>query len=186
MNERQQELKRIEKEVAKCKLCKKNKFGLPVPGEGNPYAKIMFIGEAPGIEESKIGKPFVGRAGKFLNKLLELIKVKRSGVFLTSPLKYYPGKRSIRNWEIEHGKFHLKKQIEVIQPKIIVLLGNVAIKASLGRNYKVSKIHGKLIKKDNTLYYPTFHPSAAMRFPKIKELTIKDFIKLKKIISKLL
>jgi DNA polymerase len=184
--EKEQELLKIAEEISKCTVCKKDKFGLPVPGEGNPNAKIMFIGEAPGIEESKTGKPFIGRAGKFLDKLFALIKIERKNVFITSPLKYYPGRRSIKNLEIEHGKIHLQKQIEIIQPKLIVLLGNVAIKATLGRNYELLKIHGKLIEKDSIFYFPTFHPAAGMRFPKVKKLIKGDFIKLKKIINKIL
>lgn len=178
---KEEKLLEIAKEIEKCEECKKEKYGLPVPGEGNPDAKIIFLGMAPGFNESKIGKPFVGRAGKFLDKLLVLLGIKREEIFITSPLKYYPGRRSIKAWEIEHGKIHLQKQIEIIQPKLIVLLGEVAVKATLGKRYKLLEIHGKLIEKEGIFYFPTFHPAAAMRFPKIKELTIKDFEKLKKI-----
>lgn len=175
-------LLKIANEISKCKLCKKDKFGLPVPGEGDANAKIMFIGEAPGIEESKTGKPFVGRAGKFLDKLLRLAGIDRKKVFITSLLKYYPGKRAVKNWEIEHGKIHLWEQIETIKPKLIVLLGDIAKKAILEEPRKVSLIHGKLIKKGEIFFFPTFHPAAAMRFPKIRKLTEADFIKLKNVI----
>lgn len=175
------ELAKIAKEIARCKECIRGKHGLPVPGEGNPDAKIMLVGESPGAEESKTGRPFIGRAGKFLNKLLEMAKIDREKIFITSPIKYYPGRRNIRNDEIEHGKTHLQKQIEVIKPRLIVLLGNVAIKATLGKGYKLSEIHGKLIRRDNFFYFPTFHPAAAMRFPKIKKLAESDFKKLRNI-----
>jgi len=179
-----EKLTEIKEEIENCEECKKNKSGLLVPGEGSPNAKIMFIGEAPGIEESKTGRPFVGRAGKFLTKLLNSIGVKREKIFLTSPVKYYPGKRALTNKEIEHGKNHLLKQIKVINPKLIVLLGNVALKA-LDLDIKISEIHGKVIRNRNMVCFPTFHPAAAMRFPKIKKLMEKDFKKLKNIIERL-
>jgi len=182
---KKEDLEKIAEEIKNCEECKRSKFGLPVPGEGSPNAKIMFLGEAPGINESKIGKPFVGKSGKFLNKLLESIGIKREEVFITSPVKYYPGKRAPTNEEISHGMVHTWKQIEIINPKIIVLLGNVAIKGTLGKNYKISEIHGKPIKKDGRIYFPTFHPSAARRFPKIRKLVEEDFKKLKKIINNL-
>lgn len=172
-------LEKIAKEIEKCKECKKNKFGKAVPGEGNPKAEIMFIGEAPGYNESKVGLPFVGRAGKFLTKMLDNIGIKREEVFITSPVKYFPGRRAPTLEEIKHGMIHTRKQIEIIKPKLIVLLGNVAIKAMLDKDLKVSNIHGKVIKKDNVKFLPTFHPSAAMRFPKIKILMERDFKKIK-------
>ena len=176
----------IAKEIEKCEECKKNKIGLPVPGEGNENAKIFFIGEAPGIEESKTGKPFVGRAGKFLDKLLFLAKLKREEIFITSPIKYYPGKRKIQAKEILHGRTHLLKQIEIINPKIIVALGNVALKALYpDKDLRISKVRGKILKWNNKIVFPTYHPAAAMRFPKIKEVAEKDFRKLAKLLKNL-
>ena len=177
-----QPLEKIAKEIEKCKECKKDKFGLPVPGEGNSRAKIMFIGESPGSNEAKVGKPFVGRSGKFLTELLNSIGIKREDVFITSPVKYHQGKRNLEISEIKHGAKHLIKQIEVIKPKIIVLLGNVAIKATLDKGIKATENHGKLIEKK---YFITFHPAAAIRFPKIKDLIKKDFENLKQIIKSL-
>ncbi|MGC8812183.1 MAG: uracil-DNA glycosylase [Candidatus Aenigmatarchaeota archaeon] len=179
------DLEEIKKEIEECKECKKNKYGLPVPGEGNPNADIMFLGMAPGIEESKTGRPFVGKAGKFLNKLLVSIGIKREEIFITSPVKYYPGKRAPTDEEIKHGMLHTWKQIEIIKPKLIVLLGNVAVEGILNRKLKVSEIHGKLLKKDGMLIFPTFHPSAAMRFPRIRKLMEEDMKKLKRILEKL-
>lgn len=180
------ELQKIANEIIKCEECKKDKFGLPVPGEGNPNAKVIFIGEAPGREESKKGKPFVGRAGKLLTQLLTSIGINREDVYITSPVKYYPGKRILKEEEILHGRKHLLKQIEVIKPKLFVLLGNVALKALFpDENLKISKIHGKVLSKNNSLFFLTFHPAAALRFPKIRKLIEKDFKKLKKIIARL-
>lgn len=175
-------LRKISREIKNCKECKKGKYGLAVPGEGDSNARIMFIGEAPGIEESKTGRPFVGRAGRFLTQLLNSIGIKREEVFITSPVKYHPGRRAPNKKEVKHGMIHTKKQIEIIKPKIIVLLGNVALHALIDEKLNISKIHGKIIKKENIIFIPTFHPSAAMRFPKIREKMEKDMKKLKQMI----
>ncbi len=181
MNNKDLELKKIAKEITKCKECKKNKYGLPVPGEGNPDAKIVFIGMCPGREESKVGKPFVGRSGRFLNQMLKSIGIKRKGVYIISPIKYYPGKRILRKKEIQHGMIHTLKQLKIIKPKIVVLLGKVALEALLNKK-ELDKLHGEIIRKDGITYIPTFHPAAAMRFPKIRKQFIKDFKKISEII----
>lgn len=172
-------LKRIEEEISSCGECKKGKSGLPVPGEGGPDAKAMFIGEAPGFTESQTGRPFVGRAGKFLNKMLDKIDVKREEVFITSPVKYFPGRRAPTLEEIRHGMVHTKKQIEIVKPKVIVLLGNAALHGLIDEKLNISKVHGKKIEKDGIRYFPTFHPSAAMRFTKPRLKMEEDFKKLK-------
>lgn len=179
------DLKKIAEEIKNCKTCKKYRIGLPVPGEGNPNRGIMLIGEAGGPTESKIGKPFVGRSGKFLTQLLASIGIKREDVYITSLVKYYPGKRALTDEEIEHGKIHLIKQIDAIKPKLTVLLGNAAQKALIG-NMKVSEIHGKTIEKNGIIYFPTFHPAAGMRFPKIKKKLIKDFKKLEELLKRVI
>jgi DNA polymerase len=143
----------------------------------------MLIGEAPGIEESRTGRPFVGRSGKFLMTLLTAIGLKRSALFITSPVKYYPGKRALKLTEIRHGATHTQKQIEVITPKVIILLGNVAIKAVLGEKLKVSDIHGRILQKGGVTIIPTFHPSAAMRFPTIRAKMRQDFITIHRYLS---
>ena len=173
-------LQKVANEIERCEVCNKYKIGLTIPGEGKPNAKIMFMGEAGGPTESKVGKPFVGKSGKFLMQLLSSIGIKRGEVFLTSPIKYYPGSRAPTNEEIMHGMIHTSKQIEIINPRLIVMLGNVALKALFpNEKFKVSEIHGKPIKKDGRIYFPTFHPSAARRFPKIRKLMEEDMKKLK-------
>jgi len=178
-------LEKVVEEIKNCGECKRRKIGLPVPGEGNPNARIVFVGEAGGPTESKTGRPFVGRAGKFLTQLLNSIGIKREDVFITSSVKYYPGRRTLKNEEIAHGRKHLLKQIEIINPKLIVLLGNVALKALFpDKKLSVSKIHGKEIEKE-IIYFPTFHPAAAMRFPKVRKLMQEDMKKLRIIIANL-
>jgi DNA polymerase len=182
MNMRKEKLQKIAEEIARCKECKKSKSGLPVPGEGNPNSKIIFLGEAPGYKESETGRPFVGRAGKFLNKMLDKIGIERKDIFITSPVKYFPGRRAPSPEEIRHGMVHTKKQIEVIKPRIVVLMGNVALHALIDENLKISQVHGKVIEKDGIKYFPTFHPSAAMRFTKVRLRMEKDFKKVKSIL----
>lgn len=174
-------LKAIAEEIKRCRECKKGKSGLPVPGKGSPRAKVMFVGEAPGRREAKTGRPFVGGSGKLLTQFLTAIGIERKDVFITSPVKYYPGQRTPTNHEIQHGKIHLLKQINAIKPKLIVLLGNIAHKALIG-DVRVSERHGKTSKKNGTRYFSTFHPAAAMRFPKIKRLMRQDFQRLKKLL----
>ena len=177
------EMKEIAEEIRTCMECRKNKKGLAVVGEGPQRAKVMFVGMAPGIEESKTGRPFVGRSGKILTGMLASIGMERKHVYLTSPVKYYPGRRNLKKNEIEHGTLHLKKQIESTSPKLIVLLGEVAVKALLPEmDLKVTKAHGSIIRKEGREYFITFHPSAAMRFPKIMKLMLSDFKKLRTIL----
>lgn len=174
-------LKAIAEEIKRCRECKKGKSGLPVPGEGSPRARVVFVGEAPGRKEAETGRPFVGGSGKLLTQLLTAIGIERKDVFITSPVKYYPGQRAPTNREIQHGRIHLVKQIAAIKPKVIVLLGNVAHKALIG-DVKVTKLHGKMQKSGGVVYFSTFHPAAAMRFPKIKRLMKQDFQQLRKLV----
>lgn len=180
--QKEKALKKIEREITKCIECKINTSGKPVPGEGDTDADIMFLGEAPGRTEAATGRPFVGRSGQFLTTLIESIGLKRTSVFITSPVKYYPGMRAPTPKEISHGRLHLTKQITVIKPKLIVLLGATALKALLPE-YTVTKAHGKLIEENNMKYFITFHPAAALRFPPIRILIQTDFEILKKAIG---
>lgn len=163
------------KKMAEKKLGNKIVFG-----EGPSKAKIMVIGECPGKTEIKIGRPFVGRAGKFLDKILKNNKTNRKKVYITSVLKTSP--RKITKKEINKNKPFLFKQIRLIKPKVIILFGNLALKTVLNKK-PITKYHGKIIKKGKITYMPMFHPAAAMRFPKIKKKFKEDFKKIAKIIS---
>ena len=176
-------LQTLNQKIMKCKKCDlwKNRTKA-VPGEGPKNAKIMFVGQAPGRNEDLQGKPFVGMAGKFLNKLLESIGLRRMDVFLTGSVKCFPPKnRKPTKGEMEACKPFLLEQIKIVKPKLIVLLGDIALKILLGGG-KISNIHGKPIKKSGMIYFPTFHPAAAMRFPKIRRKMKQDFEKLKLLI----
>jgi uracil-DNA glycosylase family 4 len=176
---RESQLLKIAGEIEACEICREGKVGLAVAGEGNPYAEIVLIGEAPGKEEAKIGRPFIGRSGRFLRSLIREVGLEEKEVFITSPVKYLPRRGTPTKTDIAHGRIHLFQQLSVIDPKIIVLLGSVASLAVLDREVAVSQEHGKMIKKGDKTYLITFHPAAAMRFPKIRKEFYEDFKKLK-------
>ncbi len=180
---KQKQLDSIAEQIEHCTICKKDKIGKAVPGEGNADADIVFIGEAPGKEEAKIGRPFIGRSGKLLRSLIAEAGLKDEDVFITSPVKYLPKHVTPTEQEVAHGRTHLFKQLDVIQPKIIVLLGRVAALAVLQKNIAVAKEHGKIIKQDNRTYLLAYHPAAPLYSPKLRVELVKDFKKLKRLIK---
>lgn len=173
-------LKKIAQEIGKCKICKMHKSGKAVPGEGNANAKIVFLGEAPGRKEAATGRPFIGRSGQLLRSLIREVGLKEEDVFITSPVKYLPDRGTPTEKDVEHGKIHLEKQLKIINPKIVVLLGRIACLAMLGELVAINKMHGKIINKK---YFITYHPAAGLRFPPLKKKLIEDFQKLKKTIQ---
>ena len=173
--------------IRTCTACPLHKSRtLAVPGEGSAKAEIFFVGEAPGNEEDRQGLPFVGRSGKFLDELLKIANIKRKDVFITGSVKCHPTtNRTPILIELTTCKhLWLEKQIEIIKPKLVVVLGSIALKSLLNET-KIQPLHGKVIKKNNQRYFITYHPSAGMRFPAIKKKMIDDFIILKTIIKKL-
>ncbi len=151
-----------------------------VPGDGNFNAKIFIVGQAPGKNEDIEKKPFVGRSGKLLNKLLENIGISRKSVYITSVVQFYPPDNRIPDKnEIDLCLPFLKEQIDIIKPEIIVLLGSVASE-SLASIKKIMENHGKFI---NNLYFITLHPAAALRNPENLKIMEDDFKKLKEIIN---
>jgi uracil-DNA glycosylase len=173
--DKQEMLAGIANEINKCRKCRVGKSGVAVPGEGNPDAEIVLVGEAPGKEESRIGRPFIGRSGRLLRSMIKEIGLKEEDVFITSPVKYLPDRGTPDNDDIIHGRTHLFKQLDVIDPKIIVLLGNTACQAVLEEKVPVSSRHGSIIEKNGRKCLVTFHPAAAMRFPKTREGFVQDF-----------
>ena len=206
---------KLEKLNQKIKICKKCALWKlrknAVPGQGSVNAKVMVIGQAPGVKEDLSGKPFCGRAGKFLNHLLGLAQIKRKEIFITSLLKCLPQppiNRKPTKKEIEACLPWLKEQIEIINPQKFILLGEVAFSVFFpgerldkfrGRwlNFNFlfpSLVHLKKKIKGISLleklpkefwrekeFFPTYHPAAGLRFPKIKKILEKDFKKLKNI-----
>ncbi len=168
--------------IRKCTSCPLYKGStLAVPGEGPQNAKLMILGEAPGEEEDRQGLPFVGRSGKYLESLLKTAGINRKEVFITNAVKHRPsGNRTPKASEIKIcAELWLDKQIGVIKPRLIILLGSVALR-SMKIQGTVEKLHGKIIKKNGQNYFITFHPSAAMRFPQTRKKMESDFKRLEK------
>ncbi len=153
-------LSTIQEQVTRCTLCplyKKAHVG--VPGEGNPHARIFLVGQAPGAEEDKTGRPFVGRSGQFLIEQLAKLGIDRKDVFITSVVKHFPPKnRMPTKDEVNACKPYLLEQIEQVNPKIVVLMGALA-----------QSIRDQPVLQDRTIIL-TPHPAAAMRFPRFKKL----------------
>ena len=158
-----------------------------VPGEGNPDAQIMFIGEAPGFNEDLQGRPFVGQAGKLLEKTLLSIGLQRSDVYITNIVKFRPpDNRDPFPNEIEACKDWLDRQIAIIQPKIIATLGRYSM-AKFLPDVSISRVHGqsRFINFNNLkiILFPMYHPAAALRAGSVMAEFISDFNKLKSLIS---
>ena len=177
-----EELKELNKMVQNCHRCNLSKTRKNIVfGEGNPDAKIMFIGEAPGREEDLQGRPFVGKSGEMVTKMIQkVLLLKREDVYIANIIKCRPPQnRNPEIEEIEACKGYLLKQIEIIKPKIIVLLGNIALHSLLNLNIGITKARGKLYDFNGIKVIPTFHPSYLLRNPNKKVETLKDlkFIK---------
>lgn len=174
----------LAEEIRKCTACPLYKSAtLAVPGEGPKDAKIMIVGEAPGEEEDRQGLPFVGRSGKVLDRMLEIAGIDMRKVFITNTVKHRPSNNRVpKASEIKTCKeLWLDKQIEILKPALIIVLGGVALK-TLVKKGSVEKLHGKITEKNKQKYFVTFHPSAALRFPDIEQKAEDDFRKLKSII----
>lgn len=182
LKQKQLALEQIALEIQNCKICKKNSLGLAVPGEGSANAEIVFLGEAPGKKESLSGRPFIGPAGKILRKLIADVGLKDGDVFITSPVKYLLKYVTPTPKDVEHGRTHLTEQLDVIKPKIIVLMGRVAALAMLRQNVLIAKEHGKIVEKEGRKYLLAFHPAAQLHNPNLRGELLKDFKKLKKLI----
>ncbi len=158
-----------------------------VPGEGNPDSDILFVGEAPGKNEDEQGKPFVGAAGKFLNEMLASIGLERQDIFITNIVKQRPPEnRDPTPEEIAAHWPLLEKQIEIINPKIIVMLGRHSMSRLLPDQGTISQIHGKPFRrKDGRVYLPLYHPAAALYNGGLRTTLLADFAKIPLILKKL-
>ena len=174
-------LSKILSEIKNCQKCDLHKTRInPVPGEGPVTADLFFVGEAPGAKEDELGRPFVGRSGELLTELLSEAGIDRNAVFITSVLKSRPpNNRKPTSAEIEACLPYLYRQIEVISPKVIVLMGSVAVTSLIGP-WKMGDAHGKFHESaDGHLFFITYHPAAALRFTKYRDMMRDDFKKLK-------
>lgn len=149
-------------ECKKCKLCN-NRTNI-VFGDGNKEADIMFIGEGPGADEDIQGIPFVGKAGKLMNMAFQALEIDRNKVYIANIVKCRPP--SNRNPEDDEALAcldYLRNQVMLVKPKIIVLLGSVALKNILGKEYGITASRGKWIERKGIMYMPTWHPAALLR-----------------------
>jgi len=174
-----QSLAEIGGQVAVCTRCQLHfSRKKSVPGEGPSDAEVMLIGEGPGFYENEQGRPFVGAAGKFLDELLEKGGVKRELVFITNVVKCRPpGNRDPLPEELSSCNDYLERQIEAINPKVIVTLGRY----SMGKfmpNAKISEVHGQPITQKGRLIIPMYHPAAALHQPALKSTLERDFARL--------
>ena len=175
-----QNLQKLKNKIHNIKNCelKKSATNL-VFGDGNINAKIMIIGEGPGAQEDAAGIPFVGRAGKLLDKMLNAIQLDRSKVYISNVVNYRPPENR-RPTEIEIKRYlpYLKNHIEIINPKILVLLGSTALNTLIGNEIVISKARGKWIQKEIGKIKPwiiaSFHPAFLMRQPEQKKLAWID------------
>ena len=146
----------------KCKLCKTRQN--IVFGTGNKNAEIMFIGEGPGADEDMQGEPFVGRAGKLMNMAFGVVGINREDVYIANVVKCRPpANRNPEDDEAFACLNYLRNQVILVKPKIIVLLGSVALKNILGKEYGITNSRGKWIEQKGILYMPTWHPAALLR-----------------------
>lgn len=184
MANRTDALNEIADEVSACQRCPLYKTATKgVPGEGPVDAEIMMIGEAPGFHEDRQGRPFVGAAGKFLDELLSHIELKRSDIFITNVVKHRPpNNRDPFPDEIEACRIWLDRQIELIQPKVIVTISRFAM-VRWFPNAKISAVHGQAKRFGNTMVVPMFHPAAALHNQSLRPVLIQDFKKLPKYIE---
>ena len=176
-------IKTIQEKVKICKKCDLcNTRRNAVPGKGNQKADIVFIGEAPGKNEDQYGEPFIGRAGKKLDDALENAGLARNNVYITNIVKCRPPNNRVPNdTEKSMCSNYLEDELKIINPKIICLLGNTPFYSILGGK-EITKNHGKIISKDNRVYFVTFHPAATIYNQKLEEVFKND---IKKLVNKL-
>jgi DNA polymerase len=183
------ELQAYSDAVAGCVRCRLSRGRTQVVfGSGNPAADLMFVGEAPGFHEDKQGLPFVGQAGKLLEKLLAQIGLQRSDVYIANVLKCRPpGNRNPQEDEIEACESHLFRQIELIEPVVVATLGNFATKLLSGRPLGITRVHGQeqetTIGGRSVLLYPLYHPAAALYTPSMLSILAADFARLPQLLG---
>lgn len=168
-----EELENSVKNCRKCRLCEKRNN--VVFGVGNKNADMMFIGEGPGADEDMQGEPFVGKAGKLMNMAFKMLGINREEVYIANIVKCRPPQnRNPQDDEAEACLNYLRNQVILVKPKIIVLLGNVALKNILGKEYGITASRGKWVEKKGILYMPTWHPAALLRDENKKIDFVKD------------
>ena len=180
-------LREVSESVSVCQKCELSKGrNMAVPGEGNPNADIVFIGEGPGFHEDKQGRPFVGQAGKFLDELLASIDLRRQDVYICNVVKCRPpSNRDPQPGEIEACSPWLQQQLDIIKPKMIVTLGRF----SMSRYFPgqaIGRIHGQTKEVDGVVIVPMYHPAAALHQASLRRVIEQDFQKLPEVLEQAL
>lgn len=185
--EKKEDLSKLQQEVLACTLCGLHKGRThAVFGEGNPKAKLMFIGEGPGREEDRQGRPFVGMAGQLLTKIIEAIRLRREEVYIANIVKCRPPENRIPlPPEIAACRPYLLGQIRQIGPKIICALGKTAAWALLNTEVPISQLRGKWFEYEGVRLMPTFHPAYLLRNPGDKRLVWEDMKKIRQALDQI-
>ncbi len=178
-----EELKQECLQCSRCELCKERHN--VVFGVGNPEARVLFIGEGPGEQEDLQAEPFVGRAGKLLDLMLDAVGLSRSeNIYIANIVKCRPPKnRDPLPEEQEQCIDWLRKQVEILNPKVIVCLGRISSARIINQDIKIMKEHGMLFKKNGILMMPMLHPAAVLRNPNLKPEAFADFLKLRDLLE---
>ncbi len=186
---KQEQLNNLNVEMKACNKCALRKYCIQVvPGDGSAQAQIMFIGEGPGKKEDELGKPFVGAAGKFLDEMLAIINLKREDVYIVNTVKCRPPEnRDPLPEEKETCWPWLLEQVKIIQPKLIVTLGKHSMEIFLP-TFKISQIHGQALRREipeigKQIFFALYHPAAALYNGSMREVLIKDFKKIPKVLD---
>lgn len=179
-----EKLDALREQIAVCTRCELHRAATnPVPGEGNPQARILLIGEAPGFHEDSHGKPFVGNSGKFLTELLGKAGLSREDVFITNVVKHRPpGNRDPLPDEMAACAHYLEQQIEIIDPDVIVTLGRFSL-AKYFPGQRISKIHGQPKEVGGRYIVPMYHPAAALHNGSLRPEIEADFLKLPRLLA---
>lgn len=188
---KQSQLQKLNAKMSACSLCTlRSTCSRVVPGAGSANAEIMFIGEAPGKKEDETGMPFVGAAGKFLDEMLGIIKLKREDIYIANVCKCRPPvNRDPSPEEVRLCWPWLLQQIQIIKPRLIVTLGRHSMERFLP-DQKISAVHGHAMRRDTPdlgpqTFYTLYHPAAALYNGSLRETLIKDFKKIPNILEKI-
>jgi len=181
----QAELDRVRDAIQDCDACGLGRSAIRhVPGEGPAEARIMCLGEAPGAEEDRQGRPFVGPSGQLLTRLLGIAGIDRGNVFITSVVKCHPpGNREPTPAEMAVCMEHTRAQIAVIRPKVICTLGRIAAQALIDKSLSITREHGRARRVDGLLYLPLYHPAAALHQQQLLTILEADMLRLKTILA---
>lgn len=167
----------LKQECLNCQACALCETRTQVVfGVGNPQAEVLFIGEAPGANEDLQGEPFVGRAGKLLDDMLTMVGLKRQNIYITNSVKCRPPEnRDPMNTEKDACRGYLRRQVQLMKPKIIVCLGRISAMELIREDFKISQEHGQFFDKNGTLMLAVYHPAALLRNPNLKPQAFEDF-----------